>query len=139
MNIRRNYSAHMRRLCTMLTLGMSATQIQACASGKQRYVEGSKIAAAPHAALNVTNYSTEALRVYLVSGGVEAMLGTVASLGTRMFQVPMPLGLNQYEYRLVARTRSGVVGFQSTAFSISPGQIARWMLSPMQGAVVYIQ
>ena len=140
MKIRRNYSLRARQACAALALGISAAHMQGCASGKgKRYLAPNVIAAAPHAAVTVTNYSTEALRVYVVMRGVENALGTVASLGTRIFQLPMPLGMNLHEYRLVARTRSGAIGFQSAAFSMAPGQIGRWQLSPMQGATVYVK
>lgn len=125
------------RLCTVLALGTLAVDVQSCARG--RYLERSVIAAAPHAALVVTNYTTEALRVNLVARGVEFPLGPVPALGSRMFQVPMPAGARMHEYQLRARDRGSVMRFESAAFSIALGQVARWMLSPMQGAMVYVQ
>jgi hypothetical protein len=56
-----------------------------------------------------------------------------------MFQVPFPPGATVIEYQLQARERSGTLRFQSAAFTVSPGQVARWPLSPMQGATVYVR
>ena len=129
----------MRRLFAMLALGTVTAQTQACARNRDSDLELSVKAATSHAALLIVNYTTEAVRVSLITRGVAHPLGPVPSLGSRIFQVPFPPGATVVEYQLQAHERSGALRFQSAAFTIARGQIARWPLSPLQGVTVYVK
>src|SRR5829696_396876 len=86
--------------------------------------------------LTVANQTTRTLRICLIAGSTEVLLGTIPGLATLTFQVPQGFGETAFEFRIQARARGGVEEYDSESFTLPPGRRASWVLLPSRSMPV---
>ena len=89
--------------------------------------------------LTVENQTTRTLRICLIAGSTEVVLGTISGLATGSFQIPPGFGGTAFEFRIQARARGGAETYESESFSLPPGRKASWMLLPSRSMAVKVR
>ena len=93
---------------------------------------------AAEAAITISNETSRVMRIYLVAGSVDLLLGTVPALGTRSFQVPDSYGNSGIELQIEARQRGSDVGVRTEGFSLGPDRVVAAALRRTNTATVTV-
>ena len=89
--------------------------------------------------LTIENQTTRTLRIHLISGSTEVVLGTIQGLATGSFQVPPGFGGTACEFKIHAHARGGVEEYRSESFSLPTGRNASWVLFPSKSMPVKVR
>jgi hypothetical protein len=114
---------------SLRTLAAAAIIAGGCASATGTTQSQNANAASERTMIRVNNHNWSDMTVYLVRNGARMRLGSVSSLGTRMFEVPTSLLMSAGdEVRLVADPIGSTRVFTSPPLLLAPGQRAEWRL-----------
>jgi hypothetical protein len=89
--------------------------------------------------LTVVNQTTRTLRIHLIAGTTEVVLGTIPGLTSASFSVPPGFGGTAFEFRIQARARGGAEDYNSESFILPPGRKASWVLLPSRSMPVKVR
>jgi len=110
------------RIFTVAALALSLS-LTACASGKPSAGPASPSPAGKSAQVQVTNNNWADMNVYLERAGMKVRLGTVTSMGKRVFGVPKAFLNSTGDFRLVADPIGAREVHVSQPVQVWPGQM----------------
>jgi hypothetical protein len=114
---------------SLIALAAAAVIAGGCASATGTTQRQNADAAGERTMIRVNNHNWSDMTVYLVRNGARMRLGSVSSLDTRTFEIPMSLLASTGDaVRLMADPIGSTRVFTSPPLLIAPGQRAEWRL-----------